>query len=78
MKFIRFCDEVIGISTNITFWIQDRGKEYRLRYCVNMSPLVPQNFVGEPSLEGLLRSEGYLTYEEANNRLKELLVMLNE
>lgn len=78
MKYIKFCDEVMRVPESVTFWIQNRGNEYAAPYCVNMSPLDPQNFIGEPSLNGLIRSEGYRTHKEAMSRLDELLELLNK
>ncbi len=77
MKYIKFADEVLRVPKSVTFWVMNQGSEYRAQYCVNMSPLTPQNFMGEPSTKGLIRSEGYETSEEAHKRLDELLVLLN-
>jgi hypothetical protein len=77
MKYIKFCDEVMRVPDSVTFWIQNQGPEYTNQYCVNMSPLEPQNFMGEPNLDSLIRSEGYGTFEEADARLNELLELLN-
>lgn len=78
MKYINFCGEVLRVPESVTFWVQCRGDEYAAPYCVNMSPLEPQNFIGEPSLDGLIRSEGYKTSKEAHARLDELLELLNK
>jgi hypothetical protein len=78
MKYIRFADEVLRVPESVTFWIMCRGDEYSAPYCVNMSPLTPQTFCGEPSLEGLIRSEGYKTQVEAIERLTQLLELLNK
>lgn len=79
MKYIKFCDEIMRVPNSVTFWIQNRGDDYKESpYCVNMSPLEPQNFMGEPSLNSLIRSEGYATGEEAEERLDELLQILNK
>lgn len=78
MKYIKFSDEVMSVPESVTFWVMHRGDEYGYPYCVNMSPLAPQNFMGEPTMDGLLRSEGYKTSKEAHERLDELLKLLNE
>jgi hypothetical protein len=78
MKYIKFTDEVMRVPKSVTFWVMARGDDYACPYCVNMSPLEPQNFIGEPSTEGLIRSEGYKTREEAHARLDELLDILNQ
>ena len=78
MKFIKFCDEVMRVPESVTVWVQNRGQEYAAPYCVNMSPLEPQNFMGEPSLNSIIRSEGYVRSEEAYTRLDELLNLLNK
>ena len=78
MKYIKFCDEVMRVPESVTFWVQNRDRDYAEPYCVNMSPLEPQNFIGEPSLNTLIRSEGYTTSKEAYARLDELLEMLNK
>lgn len=78
MKYIKFCGEVLRVPESVTFWVQDRGTEYAAQYCVNMSPLETQNFMGEPSLDSIIRSEGYKTSEEADERLNEILELLNK
>lgn len=78
MKYIEFADEVLRVPDSVTFWIMNQGEEYSAKYCVNMSPLEPQNFMGEPSKDSIIRSEGYRTLAVAQNRLKELLTLLNQ
>lgn len=77
MKYIRFADEVMRVPESVTFWIQIRGDEYAYPYGVNMSPLEPQNFSGEPSVDSIIRGEGYRTQVEAIERLTQLLTILN-
>lgn len=77
MKYIKFCGEVLRVPRSVTFWMMYQGDEYSYPFCVNMSPLEPQNFMGEPSTKNLLRSEAYKTAEEAEKRLDELLKILN-
>ncbi len=77
MKYIKFSEEVMRVPESVTFWIMNQGDSYSAQYCVNMSPLMPQNFMGEPDTKGLIRSEGYKTFEEANDRLETLLELLN-
>jgi hypothetical protein len=78
MKYIRFCEEIMRVPESVTFWIHCRGDEYAAPYCINMSPLEPQNAMGEPSLHSLIRSEAYETLKDARERLDELLELLNE
>lgn len=78
MKFIEFTGEVLRVPESVTFWIQNQGIEYTAQYCVNMSPLEPQNFMGEPNTGTIIRSEGYETFKEARERLLELLELLNK
>jgi len=78
MKCIRFAAEIMVISESVTFWIQNRGSDYSCPYCVNMSFLESQNFMGEPSLDTIIRSEGYETGKEARSRLNELFKLLSD
>lgn len=77
MKYIKFSEEVMRVPESITFWVECRGDEYAAPYCVNMSELQKQNFIGEPNLNSIIRSEGYRTAQEAHDRLNELLGLLN-
>jgi hypothetical protein len=77
MKFIKFCGEVLKVPESVTFWVQDRGPDYSAPYVVNMSPLEIQNYMGEPSLDTIIRGECYETNAEAFERLNELLHLLN-
>lgn len=77
MKYIKFSEEVIRVPESVTFWVQFIGPEYSASYCVNMSELQKQNFMGEPNLNSIIRSEGYRTAQEAHDRLNELLGLLN-
>jgi hypothetical protein len=78
MKYIKFCEEVLKVPESVTFWVMNQGPEYTAQYCVNMSPLEPQNFMGEPNKNSIIRSEGYLTAKEAYTRLDKLLDLLNK
>ncbi len=78
MKFIEFCQEVLRVPENVTFWIMSRGNDYSAPYCVNMSVLEKPNGMGEPCEDSIIRSEGYKTLLAAEDRLKELLKLLNQ
>jgi len=78
MKYIKFCDEIVSVPEDISFWIQIRGKEYAYPYCVNMSFLERQNFAGEPTIDSIIRSEGYITESEADDRLDEIFALLTK
>jgi hypothetical protein len=73
MKVIKFCEEVIVISQSVTFWVMNQGEEYASQYCVNMSVLEKQDFMGEPTKSSIIRSEGYKTSKEAHARLNGIL-----
>jgi hypothetical protein len=78
MKFIEFCEEVLRVPENVTFWIMSRSYDYSAPYCVNMSILEKPNSMGEPCEKSIIRSEGYKTLSGAKDRLKELLKLLNQ
>jgi len=78
MKYLYFSDEVLRVPSSVTFWILERGKDYQAAYCVNMSELDKQNFLGEPAMDSIIRSEGYKTLKEAKKRLLEILEILND
>jgi hypothetical protein len=73
MKVIKFCEEVIAFSQDVTFWVMNQGNEYRAQYCVNMSALEKQDMMGEPTRSSIIRSEGYETSKEAHARLNGIL-----
>ena len=76
MQCIKFCGEIMLINESITFWVENRGKEYSAPYCVNMSVLEKQNLMGEPNIDSIIRSEGFVTFEEANERMNEIWNLL--
>lgn len=78
MKYIKFADEVLSVPEQVTFWVMNRGSDYQAQYCVNMSELKKQNFIGEPDIDTIIRSEGYVTKEEAYARLNEIFFDLND
>lgn len=78
MKFIKFAEEVLRVPKSVTFWIMDQGNDYKARYCVNMSSLEKQDFMGEPTKSSIIRSEGYEDLEKAETRLNKLLELLNK
>jgi len=76
MKVIEFCNEVMVISHSVTFWIMNHGPEYKAQYSVNMSFLEKQDGMGEPNIDSIIRSEGFVTSQEAVERLKEIMKQL--
>jgi hypothetical protein len=78
MRYIKFADEVLSVPDKVTFWVMVHGNEYAAPYCVNMSELEKQDFMGEPTVDSIIRSEGYEKREEAYARLDELLELLNK
>jgi hypothetical protein len=77
MRYIKFNDEVIEVPRNVTFWILHRSKNFETPYCVNMSNLAAVSYKAEPAIEGIIRTEVYRKEKDAQNRLDEILNLLN-
>lgn len=77
MKYIKFCDEVLSVPENVSFWVMSRSRNFETPWLVNMSFLEKQKGSGQPDLDTIIRFEAYKTEREAKKRLEELLNILN-
>jgi hypothetical protein len=77
MKYIKFCNEVLSVPENVTFWVMSRSRNFETPWCVNMSYLEKQNNSREPCIDTIIRSESYRTEKEAHKRLDDIFNILN-